>query len=135
MKKRPPVLPVLYRRCVALTCPGRRTLQRCRDLRHPPPLSVGYASFPDLLSDVLNTKGEIRRIRQHRFFRYTSRFSYIQRDPGELESIRTQVNLQIPGINFTRVFTGPTRSNVEQQIKRLLRQGWIERSSAVSSIT
>ena len=82
-----------------------------------PPLSVGYASFPNLLSDVLNTKGEFAVYANTDFSATLSFLGISNAILANSNQTGTQVNLQIPGINFTRVFTGPTRSDVEQQIK------------------
>ena len=82
-----------------------------------PSLSAGYASFPDLLGDVLNARGEFAGYANTDFSASLSFLGISNAIMASSNQTGTQVNLQIPGINFTRVFTGPTRSNVEQQIK------------------
>jgi len=82
-----------------------------------PSLSVGYGNFPDLLNDVLNTRGEFAVYANTGFSASLSFLGISNAIMASSNLTGTQVQLEIPGINFTRVFSGPTRSNVEQQIK------------------
>jgi hypothetical protein len=82
-----------------------------------PTSSAGYASFPNLLDDVLNTRGDFAAYATTDFSAALSFLGISNAITASSNSTGTQVQLAIPGINFTRVFTGPTRSDVEQQIK------------------
>ena len=82
-----------------------------------PALSVGYSNFPDLLNDVLNTHGGFAPYANTDFSASVMFLGIPNAVMASSNPTGTQVQLQIPGINFTQLFTGPTRSDVEQQIK------------------
>jgi hypothetical protein len=81
-----------------------------------PSLTASYASFPDLLDDLLNTRGSFTPYASTDF---SASFTFLGISNAILASSNiagTQVELQIPGINFTRTFSGSSRSDVESQI-------------------
>lgn len=82
-----------------------------------PTLSVGYTKLPDLLNDVLNTRGGFAPYAGTDFSATVSFLGVPEAVLASSNSSGTEVELAIPGINFTRLFTGPDRSGVEKQIQ------------------
>jgi hypothetical protein len=81
-----------------------------------PSLSVGYSSFPDLLDDVLNVRGGFAPYAGADFSASLSFLGIPQAIMATSNLDGTEVVLQIPGIGFTRDFSGASRSDVENQI-------------------
>jgi hypothetical protein len=80
-------------------------------------LSAGYASLPDLLSDVLNAHGTFGAFTNSAFSANVNFLGITNAVLASSNQSGTQVVLNIPGISFQRVFTGTTRSDVENQIQ------------------
>ncbi len=88
------------------------------------PLTEGYASFPNLLSDVLNAAGAFAPYENTGFNANLSFLGISNAITASSNTAGTLVTLQIPGINFSQQFSGPSRSNVETQIQDFfLKQG------------
>ena len=82
-----------------------------------PKLTVNYSSFPDLLNDVLNARGSFAPYANTDFSANLTFLGISQAIMANSNPSGTAVQLQIPGINFSRTFSGSTRSNVENQIQ------------------
>ena len=82
-----------------------------------PTLTESYASFPNLLSDVLNTRAGFAPYANTDFSATLSFLGISHAVTASSNSTGTMVQLQIPGINFSQTFSGQNRSDVENQIQ------------------
>jgi opacity protein-like surface antigen len=87
-------------------------------------LTEGYSSFPNLLDDVLNARGKFAPFVDTDFSASLSFLGISQAITASSNPEGTVVTLEIPGINFSRQFSGENRSDVDSQIKDFfLKQG------------
>ena len=82
-----------------------------------PTLNVGYASFPDLLSAVLNAKQEFAAYGQADFNAAFTFLGVPNAIVAASNATGTQVQIQIPGIGFSQTWTGPDRATVQSEIQ------------------
>jgi hypothetical protein len=81
------------------------------------PYSATYKSFPDLLHDVLNAQGGFVPFISTDFSANVAFLGIPNAVLANSNTSGTSVQVQMPGIGFSRVFTGPNRDNVEHQIE------------------
>jgi hypothetical protein len=81
-----------------------------------PTLTADYSSFPNLLNDLLNVRGGFAPYANTDFSATLAFLGVSHAIMADSNPAGTQVELLIPGINFTRTFSGQTRSDVENQI-------------------
>ncbi len=87
-----------------------------------PTVTQGYSSFPSLLSDVLNANGPFVNFASTNFNAKVTFLGVPNAVQANSNSAGTSVNLQIPITGFSQSFNGPTRSDVETQIKNFFLQ-------------
>jgi hypothetical protein len=87
-----------------------------------PTVTEGYSSFPSLLSDVLNTNGPFAGFASTNFNATVNFLGVPNAVQASSNSTGTSVSLAIPLTGFSQTFNGPTRSDVETQIKNFFLQ-------------
>ena len=110
------LIPVLALACATGSAQAQSPFGVSIDSATLPPLSRGYSSFPNLLSDVLNTNQEFAAYSQTAF---TAAFTFLGTPSAIIAASNadgTQVSIQIPGIGFSHTWTGATRGIVQSQI-------------------
>jgi hypothetical protein len=81
-----------------------------------PTLQAGASSFPDLLSDVLKANNDFSRYTATDFRASFSFLGVANAVTATSNASGTAVQIQIPGIGFSRTWTGPSRDAVEKEV-------------------